>query len=253
VSAIRVIYTKSGEFYYRYFHRFSTISFIIDIYELSFVTACGNSYTKSILITYKSSYKQILYFGLPSVSRKSRVQIGRGTATATATATIHKERWLQHAHFLELEEASARRPLLHGTHYDAATGGLRHLRNSNVKIFTLCITASKWIALGCRLAMWTLVQAIWVRLMDLSSTVLQLLSTTSPTSRSHIVLQVRLCYNSWSSQCCYTSINSKSDVTVVYVFAVSICSRLLTVHPVSWSAFFWGTRVLGCYDGQTHL
>jgi len=28
------------------------------------VTACGNSYTKSIWITYKS-YKQILYFGLP--------------------------------------------------------------------------------------------------------------------------------------------------------------------------------------------
>src|SRR5882762_11236019 len=42
VSAIRVIYTKSGEFYYRYLHRFSTISLIIGISGLSFVTACGN-------------------------------------------------------------------------------------------------------------------------------------------------------------------------------------------------------------------
>src|SRR5882762_1802514 len=67
VSAIRVIYTKSGEFYYRYLHRFSIISPITGISELSFVTACSNSYTKYILITYKSSYKQVLYFGLPSV------------------------------------------------------------------------------------------------------------------------------------------------------------------------------------------
>jgi hypothetical protein len=67
VSAIRVIYTKSGEFYYRYLHRFSIISPITGISELSFVTACSNSYTKSILTTYKSSYKQVLYFGLPSV------------------------------------------------------------------------------------------------------------------------------------------------------------------------------------------
>jgi len=64
IYTIRVIYTKSGEFYYRYLHRFSTISLIIGISELSFVTACGNSYTKSILITYKRSYKQILYFGV---------------------------------------------------------------------------------------------------------------------------------------------------------------------------------------------
>src|ERR1700676_3937891 len=78
VSAIRVIYTKSGEFYYRYLHRFSIISLMIGISELSFVTACSNSYTKSILITYKSSYKQILYFGLPSMIRSaSQMEIAR--------------------------------------------------------------------------------------------------------------------------------------------------------------------------------
>src|SRR5882762_11676260 len=64
VSAIRVIYTESGKFYYRYLHRFFTISLII---RLCFVTACGNSYMKSISITYKSFHKQILYFGLPGV------------------------------------------------------------------------------------------------------------------------------------------------------------------------------------------
>ena len=64
VSAIRVIYTQSGKFYYRYLHRFFTISLII---RLCFVTACGNSYMKSISITYKSFHKQILYFGLPGV------------------------------------------------------------------------------------------------------------------------------------------------------------------------------------------
>jgi hypothetical protein len=67
VSAIRVIYTQSGKFYYICLHRFSTISLIIGISGLSFVTPCGNSYMKSISITYKSFYKQILYFGLPGV------------------------------------------------------------------------------------------------------------------------------------------------------------------------------------------
>src|SRR5882762_6509785 len=38
VSAIRVIYTESGKFYYRYLHRFFTISLIIGISGLSFVT-----------------------------------------------------------------------------------------------------------------------------------------------------------------------------------------------------------------------
>ena len=37
VSAIRVIYTESGKFYYRYLHRFFTISLIIGISGLSFV------------------------------------------------------------------------------------------------------------------------------------------------------------------------------------------------------------------------
>src|SRR5882762_6031994 len=67
VSAIRVIYTQSGKFYYRYLHRFSTISLIIGISGLSFVTVCGNSYTKYISVTYKSFHKQILYFRLPGV------------------------------------------------------------------------------------------------------------------------------------------------------------------------------------------
>src|SRR5882762_1086427 len=74
VSAIRVIYTKSGEFYYRYLHRFSTISLIIGISGLSFLTACSNSYTKSISITYKNFYKQTLYFGLPGVCGASSVK-----------------------------------------------------------------------------------------------------------------------------------------------------------------------------------
>jgi len=85
VSAIRVIYTKSGEFYYRYLHRFSIISLIIGISELSFVTACSNSYTKSILITYKSSYKQVSYFGLPSVAMSADGSVAHGVAKREPT------------------------------------------------------------------------------------------------------------------------------------------------------------------------
>ena len=71
MSAIRVIYTQSGKFCYKYLHRFSTISLIIGISGLSFVTACGHYYAKSISITYKSFYKQILYSGLPGVCTSS--------------------------------------------------------------------------------------------------------------------------------------------------------------------------------------
>src|SRR5882762_1371948 len=89
VSAIRVIYTKSGEFYYKYLHRFSTISLIIGISGLSFVTASGNPYTKSISITYKSFYKQIIYFGLPGVFDRfcSRILFSR---QATQPERLHK-------------------------------------------------------------------------------------------------------------------------------------------------------------------
>jgi len=89
VSAIRVIYTKSGEFYYRYLHRFSIISLIIGISELSFVTACSNSYTKSILITYKSSYKQVLYFGLPSVN------VGLSSEISASKVLYWRRIWVQ--------------------------------------------------------------------------------------------------------------------------------------------------------------
>jgi len=65
VSAIRVIYTQSGKFYYRYLHRFSTISLIIGISGLSFVTACGNSYTKSIQLPTKVSIKRFYILDFP--------------------------------------------------------------------------------------------------------------------------------------------------------------------------------------------
>ena len=65
MSAIRVIYTKSGEFYYRYLHRFSTISLIIGISGLSLVTACGNSDTKSIQLRTKVSINRFYILDFP--------------------------------------------------------------------------------------------------------------------------------------------------------------------------------------------
>ena len=66
VLAINGIYTKPRIFGHRPVCRLSIISPIV-ISKLSFASVYGTICTKSVVIAYKNSYKQPLYFGIPGV------------------------------------------------------------------------------------------------------------------------------------------------------------------------------------------
>ena len=71
VLAINSIYTKSVKFRHRSAYRLSIIGPIVTVSRLYFMSVYSTICTKYIVIAYKNSYKQLLYFGLPVFCREA--------------------------------------------------------------------------------------------------------------------------------------------------------------------------------------
>jgi hypothetical protein len=75
VLAINGIYTKPVIFGHRPACRLSIIGPIVAVSRLSFASVYSTICTKPIVIAYKNSYKQPLYFGIPGVIVYSTSQL----------------------------------------------------------------------------------------------------------------------------------------------------------------------------------